>query len=162
MFSFSFYYLFHLRDRTREVVINYVSAAYLVQARCSRTANVTQIYANNHSGMIFWSHHLLLCSLYIYLFVRVTTYSSTSCIIYKTHTFRQTHHTNSTYFIAEWTSNNWVLGIITHPVSSEHRWLVKAPRGIHSVPDFPGRRSWRCGRHARLWNLHDFINTSRL
>ena len=31
--------------------------------------------------------------------------------------------------------------IIPHPVASEHRWLVKAPRWIHSVPDVSGRRS---------------------
>ena len=40
--------------------------------------------------------------------------------------------------------------IIPHPVASEHRWLVKAPRWIHSVPDVSDRRSWRCGCQARL------------
>ena len=40
--------------------------------------------------------------------------------------------------------------LIPHPVASEHRWLVKAPRWIHSVPDVSGRRSWRCGCQARL------------
>ena len=44
---------------------------------------------------------------------------------------------------------------IPYPVASEHRWLVKAPRWIHSVPDVSDRRSWRRGCHARLWNLHD-------
>ena len=52
--------------------------------------------------------------------------------------------------------------LIPHPVASEHRWLVKAPRWIHSVSDVSRRRSWRCGCHARLWNLHDVTNTSRL
>ena len=52
--------------------------------------------------------------------------------------------------------------IIPHPVASEHRWLVKAPRWIHSVPDVSGRRSWHCGCYARLWNPHDVTNTSRL
>ena len=52
--------------------------------------------------------------------------------------------------------------VIPHPVASEHRWLVKAPRWIHSVPDVSGRRLWRRGYHARLWNLHDITNTSRL
>ena len=32
---------------------------------------------------------------------------------------------------------------------------IKAPRLIHSVPDVSDRRSWRCGCHARLCNLHD-------
>ena len=54
------------------------------------------------------------------------------------------------------------ISIIPHPVASEHRWLVKAPRWIHSVPDVSGRRSWRRGCHAQLWNLHDVTNTSRL
>ena len=40
--------------------------------------------------------------------------------------------------------------LIPHPVASEHRWLVKAPRWIHSVPDVSGKRSWRCGCQARL------------
>ena len=40
--------------------------------------------------------------------------------------------------------------LIPHPVASEHRWLVKAPRWIHSVPDVSGGRSWRCGCQARL------------
>ena len=48
--------------------------------------------------------------------------------------------------------------IIPHPVASEHRWLVKAPWWIHSVPDVWGRRSRRCSCHARLWNLHDVTN----
>ena len=52
--------------------------------------------------------------------------------------------------------------VIPHPVASEHRWLVKAPRWIHSVPDVSGRRSWRCGCHVRLWNLHDVTDASRL
>ena len=52
--------------------------------------------------------------------------------------------------------------LIPHPVASEHRWLVKAPRWIHSVPDVSGRRSWRRGCHARLWNLHDVTKASRL
>ena len=43
-----------------------------------------------------------------------------------------------------------VISLIPHPVASEHRWLVKAPRWIHSVPDVSGRRSWRCGCQARL------------
>ena len=47
-----------------------------------------------------------------------------------------------------------------HPVASEHRWLVKAPRWIHSVPDVSGRWSWPCGCHARLWNLHDVTNAA--
>ena len=38
--------------------------------------------------------------------------------------------------------------LIPHQVASEHRWLVKAPWWIHSVPDVSGRRSWRC--QARL------------
>ena len=54
-----------------------------------------------------------------------------------------------------------VLLLIPHPVASEHRWLVKAPRWIHSVPDVSGRRSSRPGCHARLWNLH-VTNASRL
>ena len=52
--------------------------------------------------------------------------------------------------------------LIPHPVASEHRWLVKAPRRIHSVPDVSARWSWRRDCHARLWNLHDVTNTSRL
>ena len=52
--------------------------------------------------------------------------------------------------------------LIPHPVASEHRWLVKAPRLIHSVPDVSGKRSWRSGCHARLWNLHDVTNAFRL
>ena len=32
--------------------------------------------------------------------------------------------------------------LIPHPVTSEHRWLVKAPRGIHSVPEVSGRQLW--------------------
>ena len=52
--------------------------------------------------------------------------------------------------------------LIPHPVASQHRWLVKAPRWIHSVPDVSDRRSWRCGCYARLWNLHDVANTSHL
>ena len=52
--------------------------------------------------------------------------------------------------------------IIPHPVASEHRWLVKAPQWIHSVPDVSDRRSWRRGCHARLWDLHDVTNASRL
>ena len=55
-----------------------------------------------------------------------------------------------------------ITSIIPHPVASEHRWLVKAPRWIHSVPDVSSRRSWRSGCHARLWNLHDVTNASRL
>ena len=51
--------------------------------------------------------------------------------------------------------------LIPHPVASEHRWLVTAPRWIHSVPDVSGRRSWCCGCYAWLWNLHDVTNTSR-
>ena len=43
--------------------------------------------------------------------------------------------------------SNWSVGrlffLIPHPVASEHRWLVKAPRWIHSVPDVSGRRSRR-------------------
>ena len=46
----------------------------------------------------------------------------------------------------------WNQCLIPHLVASEHRWLVKAPRWIHSVPDVSGRRSWHCGCHARLWN----------
>ena len=46
--------------------------------------------------------------------------------------------------------------------ASEHRWLVKAPGWIHSVPDVSDRRLWRCGCHARLWNLQDVTNTSCL
>ena len=46
------------------------------------------------------------------------------------------------------------------PVASEHRWLVKAPGWIHSVPDVSGRWLWRCGCHVRLWNLHDVTNSS--
>ena len=30
--------------------------------------------------------------------------------------------------------------VIPHPVASEHRWLVKASRWIHSVPDVSDRR----------------------
>ena len=52
--------------------------------------------------------------------------------------------------------------LIPQPVASEHRWLVKAPRWIHSVPDISDRRSWRRGCHARLWDLHDVSNASRL
>ena len=51
--------------------------------------------------------------------------------------------------------------LIPHPVASEHRWLVKAPRWIHSIPDVSDRRSWRRGCYARLWNLHDVTYTSR-
>ena len=55
-----------------------------------------------------------------------------------------------------------ITDINSHPVASEHRWLVKAPRWIHSVPDVSGRRSWRCGCQARLKNLHDVTNASHL
>ena len=37
------------------------------------------------------------------------------------------------------------ISLIPHPVASEHGWLVKAPRWIHSVPDVSDRRMWRCG-----------------
>ena len=43
---------------------------------------------------------------------------------------------------------------IPHPVASEHRWSVKTPQWIHSVPDVSSKWSWRCGCNARLWNLH--------
>ena len=67
--------------------------------------------------------------------------------------------------ILKWTSKiqmhaRRIEWIIPPPVTSEHRWLVKAPRWIHSVPDVSSRRFWRCGCHARLWNLHDDTNTS--
>ena len=52
--------------------------------------------------------------------------------------------------------------LIPHPVASEHRWLVKSPRWIHSVPDVSGRRSWRCGCHARLWKRVPFVNIAFL
>ena len=32
-----------------------------------------------------------------------------------------------------------VITVIPHPVASEHCWLVKAPRWIHSVPDVLGQ-----------------------
>ena len=52
--------------------------------------------------------------------------------------------------------------LIPHLVASEHRWLVKAPRWIHSVPDVSGRQLWCCSCYAWLWNLHDVTNMSRL
>ena len=33
--------------------------------------------------------------------------------------------------------------LTSYRVASEHRWLVKAPRWIHSVPDVSGRRTLR-------------------
>ena len=51
--------------------------------------------------------------------------------------------------------NHAILWLIPYPVASEHRWLVIAPRWIHSVPDVSGRRSWRRSCHVRLWNLHN-------
>ena len=57
-----------------------------------------------------------------------------------------------------WHQHDRLCYLIQHPVASEHRWLVKAPRWIHSVPDVSGRRSWRCGCYARLWNLHNDTN----
>ena len=57
--------------------------------------------------------------------------------------------------------------IIPHPVASEHRWLVKTPRWIHSVLMSRDRRSWRwlpCGivesprRHGHV----PFVNNASL
>ena len=80
------------------------------------------------------------------------------------------HHFGRRYFHMHFSNENILISIvIPHPVASEHRWLVKAPRWIHSVPDVSGRRSWRRGCHARLWNLHErrhkhipFVNIASL
>ena len=59
----------------------------------------------------------------------------------------------------------WLLIIfllIPHRVANEHRWLVKAPQWVYSVPDVSDRRSWRRSCHARLWDLHEVMNASRL
>ena len=94
---------------------------------------------------------LMITKIYIYIYLSIGD-------------FEPLFNQITSFKMADDMSRNLVvlLVIIPHPVASEHRWLVKAPRWIHSVPDVSRRRSWRCGCHARLWNLHDVTNTSRL
>ena len=50
-----------------------------------------------------------------------------------------------------WDAVAYITSLITHPVASEHRWYVKAPWWIHSVPDVSGRRSWPCAIVESPW-----------
>ena len=75
---------------------------------------------------------------------KITPYSSNTQTVVKSGGKDDTSQTSNT------TSAVGVVLVIPHPVASEHRWLVKAPRWIHSVPDVSDRRSWRCGCQARL------------